>query len=76
MQNFKTLGQTLLGETFVVVVCKPILVFTFDFVQAEQLYFKVFFEKALRNMFSSIVCSESSLCCDCYSDKSNCLVYF
>ena len=40
MQNFKTLGQTLLGEKFVVGVggvCRPILVFSFDFGQAEQL---------------------------------------
>ena len=42
MRNFKTLGQSLLGEKFVVAVVvggwvsKPILVFSFSFDQAEQ----------------------------------------
>jgi hypothetical protein len=58
MQNFKTLGQPLLGEQFVVVgggwvvggwwvvVCKPILVFSFDFGQAEQYKLGCVFTKA------------------------------
>jgi hypothetical protein len=46
--NFKTLWQALLGENFVVVVgwmvvCKPILVFSFDFGQAEQFSSKLKF---------------------------------
>ena len=46
MQNFKTLGQPLLGEKIVVVggggwVCKPILVFSLSFDLAEQLFHSI-----------------------------------
>ena len=36
MQNVRTLGQPLLGEKFLV-VCKPILVFSFDFGQVNNI---------------------------------------
>ena len=45
MHNFRTLRQPLLGEKFVVVVCKPILVLGFDFGQAEHKCWIFFQEK-------------------------------